>query len=325
MPALVLIVLALAAGILAAVRYFAYLPLYGHQGALPPATQDERDLVPRLRGHVTAIASVPHNTDHPEALEAAARYIEQSLAAQGFRVERQEFEAAGHRVRNIYTSIGAAPPDTPSFVVGAHYDSAGVAPGANDNGTGTAALIELSRLLRAHAPRRHRLRIVFFVNEEKPHFGTETMGSVQFARMLSGRERITGMFSIETIGAYSSEPGTQRFPVPLNLVYRDTADFITFVGMPRARALVHQSLGSFRRHTQFPSIGGVAHAFIPGIAWSDHASFDALGIPAVMITDTALFRYAHYHKPTDTPDKIDYDRLSRVTKGLERMIREVVN
>lgn len=309
------------------VRYYAYLPLYGHEGPLPPETKEEEALAAQLREHVIAVASVPHNMDHPEALEASAVYIERSLAGLGYAVERQEYSVTGQKVdkvRNIHVALGSSRENRPSFVVGAHYDSAGTAPGANDNGSGVAALLELARLLRDHEPSRHVLRLVFFVNEEPPSFGTEMMGSMQFARMLAARETVTGMISIETIGAYYEEPGTQRFPTPLNFVYRDKADFITFVGMPLGRGLVHRALGSFRRHTAFPSIGGVAHSFIRGIAWSDHASFDQLGIPALMITDTALFRYAHYHKPTDTPDKLDYNRLARVTKGIERMLREIV-
>lgn len=320
-----LLLLALVASVPLSVRYFAYLPLYGHQGPLPDATAEESALAARLLDHVSAIASVPHNTDHPEALEAAARYIERQLEALGYTIERQEFPSGALTVRNIHVAIGTPSPGKPSFVVGAHYDSAGTAPGANDNGTGTAALIELARALKPLAPRKHLLRLVFFVNEERPHFGTETMGSLQFARMITARETVAGMYSLETMGAYYDAPGTQRFPTPLNLVYRDRADFITFVGMPSGRALVHRSLDSFRRHTRFPSIGGVAHAFIPGIAWSDHAMFERHGVPAVMITDTALFRYPHYHRPTDTPDKIDYGRLARLTKGLERVLRDLVD
>ncbi len=309
-------------------RYFAYLPIYGHEGPLPLETREEKALAIELRNHVVAVASFPHNMDHPEALEASAIYIERRLAGLGYAVERQEYTVTGQKVdkvRNIHVTLGDPRGRRPSFVVGAHYDSAGIAPGANDNGSGVAALLELARLLRDHTPARHLLRLVFFVNEERPSFGTDMMGSVQFARMVTARETVAGMISIETIGAYFDEPGTQRFPTPLNFVYSDTGNFITFVGMPRGRELVHRAIGSFRRHTAFPSIGGIAHSFIRGIAWSDHASFDALGIPAVMITDTALFRYAHYHKATDTPDKLDYARLARVTKGIERTLRDIVD
>lgn len=320
----VLIALALAAAVAGALRYFAYWPLYGHEGPLPPATQQEKALAQRLSAHVTAIASVPHNTDHPAALEAVARYIEGRLQALGYGVERQEFEAVGQRVRNIHVAIGNDRPGISSFVVGAHYDSAGIAPGANDNGSGTAAVLELARMLKDFRPAKHVLRLVLFVNEERPHFGTETMGSLQFARMLVARENVAGMISVETIGSYYDQPGTQEFPVPLNLVYRDTANFITFVGMPLSRGLVHAALGSFRRHAAFPSIGGVAHSFIRGIALSDHAAFHAHGVPAIMITDTAFFRYPHYHRVTDTPDKLDYERMARVTEGLARMLRDIV-
>jgi hypothetical protein len=317
--------LAFIAGLFALVRYYPYWPLYGHSGPLPAATVEESTMAARLLEHVRAVASVPHNTDHPEALEAAARYIERRLEALGYAVERQEFEAHGHKVRNIHVAIGEAGGGRSTFVVGAHYDSDGIAPGANDNGSGVAALLELAGLLKGYQPRRHLLRLVFFVNEEMPHFGTETMGSRQFARMITAREAVRGMISLETIGAFSDEPGSQAFPFPLGLVYRDRADFIAFVGTPRARGLVHEVLGSFRRHTQFPTIGGVAHAFIKGIAWSDHASFDEQDVPALMITDTALFRYRHYHRPSDTPDKVDYGRLARITKGVERTLREIVD
>ena len=319
-----LLALALFAGVFAAVRYFPYWPLYGYQGPLPAATAEESAIAGRLLDHVSAVASAPHNTAHPAALEASARYIERQLEGLGYAVARQEYPAAGQTVRNIHVVIGTPAPGSPTFVVGAHYDSDGIAPGANDNATGTAALLELARLLKDYRPKRHLLRLAFFVNEEMPHFGTETMGSLQFARMIVAKETVSGMISLETIGAFSDQPGTQKFPVPLGLVYRDTADFVSFVGTPRARGLVHQALGSFREHTKFPTIGGVAHSFIKGIAWSDHASFDDQGIPAIMITDTALFRYPHYHKATDTPDKIDYGRLARITKGLERMLREIV-
>lgn len=322
---LTLLALALLALAFAAVRYFPYWPLYGYRGPLPELASEERRIASRLKDHVVSIASRPRNTRYPEALEAAAVYIERQLGEIGYTVERQVYIVDGQRVRNIHVAIGTGGPDRPTFVVGAHYDSWTISPGANDNGSGTAALLELARLLKSYQPARHLLRLVFFVNEEMPHFGTDDWGSRRFAQWLAGREKVSGMISLETIGAYFDQPGTQSFPVPLNLVYRNTGDFITFVGMPRGRTLVHRALGSFRRHTQFPSIGGVAHSFIRGIAWSDHAAFEEIGVPALMITDTALFRYADYHRTTDTADKLDYDRMARLTKGIERMLREIVD
>lgn len=323
-------VLVLALGLLAgtvfAVRTYPVRPLYGHTGPLPSTTDEERILASTLRGHVVAIASEPHNTDHPQALEAAARYIEARLERLGFPIERQEYVASGQKVRNIHTSIGKPGTGVSTFVVGAHYDSWGYAPGANDNATGTAALLELAGLLRTHLPKRHFLRLVFFVNEEPPHFLEDTMGSAHFAKWLvAQREKVRAMISLETLGAYSDLPGSQSFPPPFNFVYSNKGNFVAFVGTTRSREFIVEALSAFRRQAAFPSIGGVGPDFIPGIVWSDHASFDEHSIPALMITDTAPFRYVHYHRRTDTPDKIDYERLARVTKGIERMLREIVD
>jgi hypothetical protein len=130
------------------------------------------------------------------------------------------------------------------------------------------------------------------------------------------------MYSLETIGFYSSEPGSQVYPAPFGLMFPDRGDFIAFVGMMGSRALVRETMRSFRSHTSFPTIGGVAPGFVPGIAWSDHWAFAQQGFQAVMITDTAPFRYPHYHRPSDTPDKVDTEKVARVVKGMERVIRD---
>jgi Zn-dependent M28 family amino/carboxypeptidase len=237
----------------------------------------------------------------------------------------QPFEVHGRTVRNLEVTVEPAGDGAQarSIVIGAHYDSAGTAPGANDNGTGTAAVIELARLLKGAALGR-RLRLVLFVNEEPPYFQTPDMGSLRYADALVGRgEDVEAMLSLETLGSFSDERGSQSYPWPLSAFFPDTANFVAFVGMPASRSLVRSAIGSFRSHTAFPSVGGVAPAAIPGIDWSDHWSFARRGIPALMVTDTAIFRYAHYHQPSDTPDKVDYDRLARIAKGLERMIREM--
>jgi Peptidase family M28 len=326
----VVLALLLAAG-LGAVLYTTSMPGVSHRGPLPPLTADEQALVPLLRRHIEAIASREHNVAHYDELEKSARYIETTLESYGYAVNRQSFDAddfvAGSKsVRNIEVVIeprdGTSAPET--LVVGAHYDSAGGAPGANDNGTGTAAVIELARLLgdlKGSATRR--IRLVLFVNEEPPYFQTEEMGSLQYASALAARnERVVAMYSLETLGYYSSESGSQRYPFPFGLLYPDRGDFVAFVGMLDVRPLLRASIGSFRSHTQFPTIGGVAPASIRGIDWSDHWAFAQQGFPAIMLTDTALFRYPDYHTPTDTPDKVDMEKLARVVKGIERMIRD---
>lgn len=245
----------------------------------------------------------------------------------GYAVGRQEFPAGGKTVRNIDATIEprATVSDPEVIVVGAHYDSAQGTPGANDNASGVAAVLELARLLRNLDSNGKRIRLALFVNEEPPYFGTEAMGSLNYARALSERsERVVAMYSLETIGFYSSEPKSQRYPAPFGLLFPDRGDFVAFVGLMGSRALVRKTVGSFRSHTAFPSIGGVAPGSVPGIAWSDHWAFAQEGFPALMITDTALFRYPHYHRPSDTPDKVDGQNLARVVKGIERVIRDLV-
>jgi Zn-dependent M28 family amino/carboxypeptidase len=179
----------------------------------------------------------------------------------------------------------------------------------------------LARLL-SKAKLKRRLRFVLFVNEEPPYFQTPDMGSFRYAAWLAERnERVAAMISLETLGFYSTAPGSQTYPRPFGAFFSDRANFIAFVGMPGSRDLVQQALGSFRKHAPFPSIGGVAPGAIVGIDWSDHWSFAQHGFAAMMVTDTAVFRYPHYHRATDTPDKLDYERLARVTRGLEDVIR----
>ncbi len=203
--------------------------------------------------------------------------------------------------------------------------SAGIAPGANDNGTGVAAVIELARLLKAVVPKDKRLRLVLFVNEEPPYDRTSQMGSWRYAQSLKERgERVAGMISLETLGCFSEEPGSQRYPAPFGLIFPNKANFIAFVALPGSRSFLQEVVGPFRRHTKFPTIGGTAPDQFDGVGWSDHWSFWKFGYPAIMITDTALFRYSHYHKATDTPDKVDYAKLARITLGLEQTISELL-
>jgi hypothetical protein len=324
----VIILLAGIAALAAALRYMTTVPGASHQGPSPQLTAEEASIAERLRRHITAIASRPHNIRHFVELEKAARYIEDELRTLGYEPLAQVFNADQKQVRNIEATIEPADParSRGTVVIGAHYDSAGDAPGANDNGSGTAAVLELARLLGdLRGQIDARIRLVLFVNEEPPYFQTPAMGSWQYAKLLSERrERVIGMMSLETIGWFSDQSGTQRYPPPFGFIYPREGNFIAFVGMMGSREFLHAVIASFRRNTAFPSVGGVAPGFIPGIAWSDHWSFEQFGFPALMITDTALYRYPHYHEPTDTPDKVDTVKLARITVGLEKVLREMV-
>jgi hypothetical protein len=323
----VLIVLALVAAAYTAQHYMTSVPGKPYRGPLPPLTSEEASLAQSLKRHIATIAWSEHNVAHYDELEKVARYIEATLASMGYVVGRQEFLADGKPVRNIEVVIEPANQrgDPDVIVVGAHYDSVSGSPGANDNASGAAAAIELARLLRdLKGISAKRVRLALFVNEEPPYFRTEAMGSLNYARALARRgERVRAMYSLETIGFYSSEPGSQRYPWPFGLMYPDRADFVAFVRLMGSRALVRETMRSFRSHTSFPTIGGVAPGFIPGIARSDHWAFAEFGFQAVMVTDTALFRYPHYHRPSDMPDKIDTEKVARAVKGIERVIRDL--
>jgi hypothetical protein len=322
----ILVVLAVAAAGYGTLHYMTSVPGKPHRGPLPPITSEEAELGQSLKRHIAAIAEREHNVTHYDELEKVARYIEATLASIGYAIGRQEFFVDGKPVRNIDVTIEPAgrSADPEVIVIGAHYDSVFGSPGANDNGSGVAAVIELARLLRdLDGVGAKRIRLALFVNEEPPYFMTEAMGSLHYGRALAQRnERVVAMYSLETIGFYSSEPGSQVYPAPFGLMFPDRGDFIAFVGMMGSRALVRETMRSFRSHTSFPTIGGVAPGFVPGIAWSDHWAFAQQGFQAVMITDTAPFRYPHYHRPSDTPDKVDTEKVARVVKGMERVIRD---
>ena len=284
------------------------MPGTSHAGPLPPLTGEARALTLRLRLHVAALAVQERNVD----LETPARYIEQAFRSQGLEFSVQEFVSAGRRVRNIEAGAG-------DIVVGAHYDTVPGSPGADDNASGVAVLIELAAM-------KMPVRLVAFANEEPPYSFGPDMGSWAWAKRARDRgEPIRAMFSLEMLGYYRDTAGSQRYPAPLGLFYPDRADFIAFVGDLGARGLVRRSIGAFRKSAAFPSEGVAAPAFIPGVTWSDHWSFRRHGYPAIMITDTAFYRYPHYHLPSDTPDKLDYERMARVTLGLAAMLNELAN
>jgi Zn-dependent M28 family amino/carboxypeptidase len=260
----------------------------------------------KLRRHVSVLAADQRNTD----LERAARYIESAFAAAGLNPSSHRFESGGRTVRNVEAGKGAV-------VVGAHYDTVPGSPGADDNASAVAVLIELASMMKGA-----KIRFVAFANEEPPYFMGPEMGSWASAkRSRDAGERVRAMFSLEMLGYYRDAPGSQRYPAPLGFFYPDRGDFIAFVGDIGARALVRKSISLFRQHAAFPCEGVAAPAFIPGVTWSDHWSFRDQGFPAIMITDTAFYRYPHYHLPSDTPDKLDYERMARVTLGLASMLQ----
>jgi hypothetical protein len=303
--------------------FMSSLPGKSHAGPLPPATEPERELARELRRDVEKLAGEigERNVARPDALAQAADFIEQSLSDAGLLPRRQSYDVGAVRCHNLEAELAGS---SEIVVIGAHYDSVIGAPGANDNGSGVAATLALARRFAREHPRR-TLRFVLFANEEPPHFQTADMGSVRHARRARERgEQIVAMLSLETLGYYSDAEGSQSYPPPVGLFFPSTGDFVGFVSNLSSRRLLREVVGSFRSHTRFPSQGAALPAFVPGVGWSDQWAFWQEGYPALMVTDTAPFRYPHYHTSADTPDKLDYDRLARVVAGLERVVRQLV-
>jgi hypothetical protein len=292
---------------------------------LEPLTPREQTLGDNLRRDVEALASGigERNVRRYEALLAAADYIDDAFVASGYKVERQRYDILDRPYDNLEAQrLGSSRPEE-IVVVGAHYDSVPGAPGANDNASGVAALLALSAAF-AHHNYARTIRFVAFVNEEAPFAHTETMGSNVYATRARERgEKIVAMLSLETMGYYSDEPNSQRYPSVLRWIYPDTGHFIAFVSNLSSRSLLKKSIRTFRSSASIPSEGGALPENLPGVGWSDHWSFWQADYPAIMITDTALFRYPDYHLPTDTPDKIDYARLARVVSGLEHVVADL--
>lgn len=299
--------------------YMMAVPGTSHRGPLTPLSSEDAGLAAALKDHLTVIGAAEHNTRTPARLEAVAAYLEAQLHGQGHAVRVYPYDCGDGIVRNLEVVLAGR--EVGTIVIGAHYDSAIGASGANDNGSGVAALLELARRFKGWGPRR-TLRLAFFVNEEAPYFRSAGMGSRIYADTLLARgETVVAMFSLETIGYYADAPRSQLYPFPLGLFYPDRGDFLAFVANLASRRLLHQTIAAFRTQARFPSEGVAAPVFVPGVDWSDQWSFWRHGVPAVMLTDTALYRYPYYHLPEDTPDKVDYARLARVVAGLERTFR----
>jgi Zn-dependent M28 family amino/carboxypeptidase len=309
------------------VGYATWMPGASFSGPRPERSPEREALQLRLRTHVEKLAREigARNLDEPLNLRAARDYIGEVLAPFARSPEQLRLEdvgAAGGYAQNVILDIPGTKGSS-IVVVGAHYDSCGTSPGANDNGTGVAAALELAGRFSG-TPAANTVRVVLFTNEEPPFFKRPGMGSRVSARNARSQgERIVAMLSLETMGYYSDSPGSQKYPWPLGLLYPSRGNFIAFVGDLGSRTLVHESIRSFREAVDFPSEGAALPSTFPGVDWSDHWAFRQEGYPAIMVTDTAVYRDPHYHQPTDTSERLDYEGLAVVTEGLERVIRRI--
>ena len=270
-----------------------------------------RDLVERFH---------PRNGGHPDNMRRAADWIAGELKATGANVSEQRFSTAGAEYINGVAAYGPETRDV--VVVGAHYDVAGEMPGADDNASGVAGLLELADLLDG-LRLGCRVELVAFALEEAPYFATPGMGSEVYAASLQrGGRRVRGMLCLEMLGCFSDEPGSQQLPFGplLRLFYPSRGNFIAVVGSADGAGIVRAVKGAMRAASDLPVFSINAPRFVPGVDLSDHSAFWGRGLPAVMITDTAFYRNPRYHTERDTPDTLDYRRMAEVVTGLRAAV-----
>ncbi|MGR9108548.1 MAG: M28 family peptidase, partial [Gammaproteobacteria bacterium] len=249
-------------------------------------------------------------------LQAAEDYITRTWEGQGYAVTRQTYEVHGIECANLEITLRGSTLPEEIILLGAHYDSVRGSPGGNDNGSGVAALLELSRLFANTHP-NVTLRFVAFVNEEPPFFYWGKMGSAVYAKAARERgDKIRFMVSLETIGYYSDAPGSQGYPPLFKYFYPDRGNFISFVSNIRSRAEMRKAARAFRAVSDFPLEHVATFSWIPGISWSDQLCFWRQGYRAFMVTDTAFYRYSYYHSAEDKPDKLCYEPFARCCTGL---------
>ncbi|GMV26302.1 MAG: hypothetical protein AMXMBFR58_23330 [Phycisphaerae bacterium] len=306
------------------------IPYLHHAAHTPaPATAAQLQLADELKRDVVMLATEigPRGVFAPQAYKTAEVFLTTALTRAGHGVRRQTWTTRGVECANLEAVLRGTDRPSRVLVVGAHFDSVPGCPAANDNASGVAGVLAIARRL-AGRPRACTVRLVLFANEEPPFFNHNEMGSQFYAQSArKSGDDIIGMFCLETIGCYSSDPGSQRWAVQVPLVsLPDRGDFIAMVGPSSAAAFIRRCTQAFERRRAFSVLGAGVPAFISEqVNWSDHRGFNEVGYPALMVTDTAPLRYQHYHAETDTPDKLDYLSMARVVEGILGVIEKVAD
>lgn len=252
-----------------------------------------------------------------ERLERAGDFIAGEFASSGYAVSKLPFIFRGNVYHNLVAEVTGRSFPEKVFIIGAHYDTVDATPGADDNASGIAGLLALAKALSQARPSK-TIRFAAFGLEEWPTYRTHNMGSYHYAGSLrEAGDQIEGMICLEMIGYFSDTPGSQRYPLPLfKLLYPSAGNYIALVGNLRSRRFTRAIAAEFKKAVNLPVITLNAPSVVVGIDFSDHWSFNRFGYEALMVTDTAFYRNPHYHAPSDTPDTLDYERMSRVVEGL---------
>ena len=278
----------------------------------------------RLEAHVRklSIDLTPRDANHLENLDKVAEYIKEQFQQAKARVVVQPYRIEGKSYRNVSAHFG--PDSAERIVIGAHYDTAGPLPGADDNASGVAGLLELAQLLSKEQLKTH-VELVAFTLEEPPFFRTNGMGSAIHADSLRKENvRVKLMVSLEMIGYFTDAPDSQSFPAGfLRAFYPSTGNYIGVVGRTSEGLIVRQMKSTMRAASPLPVYSISAPSFIPGIDFSDQLNYWNAGYSAVMITDTAFYRNRNYHTENDTADTLDYKRMAMVVEGVFAVIRSL--
>jgi Peptidase family M28 len=299
-----------------------YMPGKSYSGAFPAPTQKQTQLSQDFKRQLEQFATVPRNNGYWPGLKQAETFIQSEIKQMGFENALVQEYGPNNNFKNFEVTINPLKEVTGTVVIGAHYDTAFEAPGADDNASSVVILLELAKRFKSFKSEHTRLKLVFFTNEEPPHFKTELMGSVRYAKMLyDNKEPVIGMYAFDALGYFKEEAGTQHYPFMFAPFYADKGNFVGFVGNLSSRSLIVDSLTAFRKDAKFPSEGVSAWEKIPGIDYSDHWSFNRHGWPALMVTDTAFNRNHSYHTKDDTIDTLDLVKMAQLTDELEKMFR----
>lgn len=276
----------------------------------------DKNRIIRDVSYLTAI-DPPRNYKHPESLKKIADYINASFQKDGLETERQHFEAKNNEYENIIGSYG--PDKTRRLIVGAHYDVAGDHPGADDNASGIAGLLELGRLLAQNKPvLDYRIDLVAYGLEEPPFYGTKYMGSAIHAKSLKENDaNVIGMVCMDMIGFFSSKPGSQKKPFEkISSDYTDTGDFIAITGLESQVKFVNNICESMKNNFNIIVKTALSLRRNGYAALSDHRNYWKQGYNALVINDTAFLRNPNYHNNQDTIDTLDFDKMEEVIKGV---------
>lgn len=292
-------------------------------------TDDEQEgqMTENLQKHIKILSEDigERNFMHYQNLQRAADYISEEFKNYGYLPQEDTYYLEGKLFRNIIASREAKLKPDEIIIVCAHYDSVIGSPGADDNASGVAGLLELARLLSGENLNR-TVRFLAVPNEEPPLFMSEDMGSFRYAQTAKkNRENILGVICLESIGYYTDKRKSQSYPFGLNLFYPDKGNFIALVSNFPSRTLLRTIVKEFKKKSSFPVEYLVGFSFLaPAISFSDHWSFWRFGYKAVMVTDTAFYRNTYYHTPADVYKTLEFSSMSRVIEGLYQALLKLV-